>query len=237
MTNNIRTAGSAEICEGEYGSIAISGSCRILGNITFDELKCSGSCYAAGDIKGGRASVSGAFRVDGAVHADTLKASGSASVGGDITGGDIGVSGAISCAGKVKCEKLVLSGTAKIAGDCEAETVNAHSFTIGGLLNAGTVDIELPGGAESSVPEIGCEKLTVKYARGFLLSKGFRSRLYGSLKVGSIEADTVDIVGVTADRIACTNAVIGSGCRIGTVEYTGTITVKDGAEIKEQRKV
>ena len=39
MTNNIRTAGSAEICEGEYGSIAISGSCKILGNITFDELK------------------------------------------------------------------------------------------------------------------------------------------------------------------------------------------------------
>lgn len=187
MTNNIRTAGSAEICEGEYGSIAISASCKILGNIIFDELKCSGSCNAAGDIKGGRASFSGSLKVNGAVHAEMLKASGSASVGGDITGGDIGFYGAITCAGKVKCEKLVLSGTARITGDCEAETVNAHLFTMGGLLNAGTVDIELPGGAESSVPEIGCEKLTVKYPTAFCCRRDSGPACTGVLRSGVLK--------------------------------------------------
>ena len=51
-----------------------------------------------------------------------------------------------------------------------------------------------------------------------------------------IEGDDIHLENTIADTVRGKRIAIGPGCRIGTVEYTETLSVHDDAEVKEQRK-
>lgn len=59
----------------------------------------------------------------------------------------------------------------------------------------------------------------------------FGGRGFASLKTTSIEADSVELENTTADTVRAVDVTLGDGCDIGTVEYSGTLTVSEKAKV------
>ena len=129
------------------------------------------------------------------------------------------ISGSIKVGGGLSAEKLVLGGKA----------------TIEGLLNAETAEITLHAGCGcSEIGAIGGGRVTVRRHNGSAVSglvAIFGGRGFASLKTTSIEADSVELENTTADTVRAVDVTLGDGCDIGTVEYSGTLTVSEKAKV------
>ena len=99
-------------------------------------------------------------------------------------------------------------------------------YSIGGLLNAETV--ELTAAAGCSVGDIGGSKITVRREVPGLLRRLFSGAATHSTKVHTIEGDDIALEYVTADVVRGRRVQIGEGCRIGRVEYAETLEAADG---------
>ena len=100
------------------------------------------------------------------------------------------------------------------------------------MLNAEHVDITPTSG--SHIGSIGGSsiEITRPTEHGFAL---FRSKAAGSVPlivIDSIEGDNVRLECTSAKVVRGKDVVIGIGCRIDRVEYTGTLDAADGT-VKE----
>jgi hypothetical protein len=57
------------------------------------------------------------------------------------------------------------------------------------------------------------------------------------LTVNSIEGDDIRLSSTRARVVRGNNVVIESGCEIDLVEYTGSLKINRGAEVKEKKKM
>lgn len=238
--NDIKISGSGSVSGGEYNNVKISGSghvngdisCRsfaasgstkVDGNIKCDDFASSGSSHVKGmmDCSGALAS-SGSLVVNGSLHVDTARCSGSLKVSDDMDAREVQLSGTASIGGGLSAEKVVISGSAKIRG----------------LLNAEVADISVGwGNTECDIGSIGGGSITVKRKMGGMVF-GMRKYMYCIfLHTTSIEADMVEIECTEAQTVRAIDAVIGDGCNIGTVEYSGTLTVSDNATVGKTVKI
>lgn len=238
--NDIRISGSGSVGGGEYNSVHIngsgridgavtcktyasSGSSRVKGGIKCDEFASSGASHIEGSVDcSGTFSTSGAAHIDGDLHGDTAKCSGSLSVGKNIDIREGRFSGSLSAEGDVSAEKVVLSGAARIKG----------------LLNAETVEINVGlGNMAVEIGSVGGGSITVKCKSGGNVFGFFKMKDLIFMKTTSIEADRVELECTEADIVRATDVVIGDSCRIGTVEYSGLITVSENAKVEKTVKV
>ena len=127
----------------------------------------------------------------------------------------------------------------KIKGDCEAESFDARgNFKIDGLLNAGTIDVELLRHCEAK--EIGGENITVKKTRdssGFKkLIKFFMSNHNDQLTAEVIEGDHLYLEYTHAKVVRGNTIEIGPGCVIKRIEYKTSLEVDESAKVGAQEK-
>jgi cytoskeletal protein CcmA (bactofilin family) len=122
----------------------------------------------------------------------------------------------------------------------EAEVFLAKgSFTIGGLLNAGQIDIILYGGCRAK--EIGGEKITVKKPgiahklKRLIFSYIFRVNV--DLQADVIEGDEIYLEHTYAKIVRGNNVTIGPGCDIEVVEYKNNFHEQKGAIVKDKIKM
>ena len=236
-------AGAGTLNGGDYGKLSFAGAGKISGNITCKSLKSSGALSAKGDVLcSGEIRSTGSLKTSGNVQAETLFSSGSVRIEGGFDGGIISVPGSLDLGKSVRAQEVQTSGSLVIGGDCETEKfISSGRVTIEGLLNAGSVEIRL-GGSDSRIGSIGCETLRVLPGRSmssifqdFLDDLGIESvePSFGTLHTESIEGDTLDLTNVEADVVRGTHITLGPGCKIGLVEYTGTYTASENAEVGE----
>lgn len=57
-----------------------------------------------------------------------------------------------------------------------------------------------------------------------------------TLEVETIEGEDIDLESTKAELVRGRNVVIGAGCEIERVEYSGTLTVDKAAKVGEQVK-
>lgn len=128
-----------------------------------------------------------------------------------------------------------VSGGLDVKGDLTAEKVRLSGQSdIRGLLNAEEVEIILEKGHGcSQIGSVGggSVKVAQQMSGGFNLLPLFRSKSASGLKTSSIEADKVELEYTEAETVRAIDAVIGKGCKIGTVEYSGTLTVDEDAVV------
>ena len=217
--NNVSISGAGVVGSGEYDNVSGSGSVKINGNIKCKSFSCSGSAKALGNIEcAGKLKVSGAFKAEGTIKADEL-----------------------SCAGAAKCEKsleariLKISGAASVGGDCSAEKASfAGVIKINGLLNAEEIEITLDGrNNDSEISSIGGSVVTVESRSNMRLFK----RINSYLNTDTIEADKVELEYTKAKVVRTIDAIIGKGCRIETLEYSGNAEISNKASVKNLVKI
>lgn len=222
---------------GTYGDLVINGAGSVNGDIDARDVRVNGAGGINGALVAQTVTVNGTGTFNGSVQAGEFTVNGDAGIRDGAGIGRLTVKGNTSIGGGLAAHDIVVKGFLKAAGDCEAESFSAEGgFTVGGLLNAGTVDIKVYGSC--SAREIGGESITVRASQGFesitqLLTFWTDKRL----TVDSIEGDDISLEATVAKSVRGTNVTVGDGCRIDLVEYTESYTPLAGAEVKEARRV
>lgn len=248
---DMKISGSSTMPGGEYKQVSISGAGKIKGNLRCASLHCSGAAKIQGDVDcTGEIRSSGAGKVEGSAQCESLSSSGAFSVGAGLTvrtlasgSGSLQITGQLTAdeirstgsldAGCVHCRAFSNSGFCKVSGDLEAESAVLTGATeIGGLLNAETVEISANRAVH--IRAIGGSSIRIlrKDASAFF---GLFRAGSGCARVGSIEGDEIELEAVEAEIVRGRNVHIGEGCRIGCVEYSGTLTAAPGTVGKSVR--
>ena len=219
ILNNVSVSGAGTVGGGEYDRVSCSGSVKINGDIKCNSFSCAGSAKALGNIEClGKLKASGAFKSEGSVKADEL-----------------------SCAGAAKFEKsieariLKISGAMSVYGDCSAESASLHgTVKIEGLLNAESIYINMDGNnSDSKIGSIGGSVVKVDSRKQFSWFRFHAS----TLETDTIEADKVELEYTEAKVVRTIDAVIGEGCKIETLEYSGNAEISDKAKVKNLVKI
>lgn len=237
VLGDIRVSGVGTVTTGRYQKVSVSGSATLIGDVECTELKVSGSADGDGTLTADAVTVHGTLGYRGAAKVGTVRVSGTAKFGALKVEG-VDASGVLAAA-SLSAGAVKVQGYLNVAGDCEAERFVTHgAFTIGGLLNAGVVDVTL--GDKCKAGEIGGESVVVRnYPMGGL--KRFVTSLIPSIQLrlwaDTIEGDDVRLENTTAGAVRGTTVVIGPECKIELVEYTESYSAAPDAIVKTVRKV
>ena len=248
---DMKISGSSTMPGGEYEQVSISGAGKIRGNLRCASLHCSGAAKIQGDVDcTGEIRSSGAGKIEGSAQCESLSSSGAFSVGAGLTvrtlvsgSGSLQVAEQLTAdeirstgsldAGCVHCRIFSSSGFCRVSGDLEAETAVLTGATeIRGLLNAETVEISANRAVHIHAIGGSSIRMLRKDAASFF---GLFHAGAGCAKVGSIEGDDIELEAVEAEIVRGRNVRIGAGCRIGCVEYSGTLTAEPGTVGKSVR--
>lgn len=227
--------GGGSIGAGVYNNVIINGAGTITGDVECESLRVNGAGTCEGAMKAGSVTINGSGSFLRELQAGELSVNGDASVTLGAGIGRLRVKGRTSVGGSLAAHEVDAKGTVKIEGDCEADMfVGEGVFTIGGLLNAGTVHMQMYG--PCAAREIGGEKVTIAQSR-----KGFSDfvAMFSEkrLHTDTIEADEVWVENTTARVVRGAAVTIGSGCDILLVEYSGTINQAPDSRVAEVRRI
>ncbi|MGB9758091.1 MAG: polymer-forming cytoskeletal protein [Candidatus Bipolaricaulaceae bacterium] len=236
---NVTISGAGRIEGGNYGTVKIAGSGKVVGDLVAEEFKAAGSAKVEGSLKARRFEVAGSFKCEGNLEAEEAEAAGSFRVGGKVQAKELKLAGSAQAKG-ITGGYLRAGGALSVAEDVEVETFRLNgAFDIGGLLSADRVEVELYG--NSRAREIGGEKIVVhlspKGPSGFLaqaLSFWLGRTHKGWLEVDTVEGDEIELEATTAKLVRGGKIKIGPGCHIERVEYTESLEVAQGAVVKEE---
>ncbi len=224
--NDLRINGLGSSSGGKFNLVQINGKGDITGDLECRDLQINGLAH-----------------LDGNVKADTVRVSGKSDFRGDISGQSMIIDGMTDVSGTVKVETVENRGMLRVAKDCGSEVFSSQGgFTVGGLLNAGKIDISVY--AQCKAREIGGENIEVRVGGGLSIRKFIGSLFPGLplnpvLNADTIEGDNVYLENTTAKVVRGQNIKIGPGCQIGVVEYRGSY-YKDpvaGTSVNESRKI
>jgi cytoskeletal protein CcmA (bactofilin family) len=234
---NLLITGSSAATGGIYDKVRIIGEGTIDGDVECSELKCIGTLDMDGRLKSNRATVVGTCSFSGDVHTHSMKVSGTTAIGGDARLKELRCSGTVEVKGSVYGEQLELKGQLNAKGDCEAEAFTVRGiFEIGGLLNAGILDIKLYRDCQAK--EIGGGKIKVRKASTLNpFNFFFKPSAYAQLSASVIEGDEVYLENTKADVVRGNRVTIGKGCDIGIVEYKEDFKQMKGAVVIDNRKL
>jgi cytoskeletal protein CcmA (bactofilin family) len=237
---DLRISGTGTASGGYYNNVMINGEGDINGNLDCIDLRINGTSDIEGAVKTKTSRIFGRVKINGNLGAEQLKISGMLYAHGRANVEDLTIEGTFE-GEDVSAESLNVKGMVMLKGDCNAENfVSKGGFNIGGLLNAGTIDIDLYGTCRAK--EIGGEKITVRKGKVFDFSKIIKSILFslhldGMLTTDSIEADDIHLEFTKAKAVRGNNVFIGRGCEIGLVEYKTKFYQSEHTIVKENKRV
>lgn len=226
---------------GLFDRVVINGSGKITGDVECEVFQLNGSGYVDGNLKTDEGRMNGAGTIEGDLTARVFKVGGSGRIAGGVTAEELTVSGSGNIGKGITAQSVKVEGTVKIAQDCSAEIFVADGgFEIFGLLNADDITIRLYG-LKSKAREIGGGRIRVSVgpAHGLGVIKTILSMgiLNPVLEADVIEGDEITLENTTAKIVRGNNVVIGNGCDIGTVEYTGHYIKTGDAKVATETKV
>lgn len=212
---NLRIVGETTSAGGQFGTIRITGECKLLSDVECDKFACTGKTDVAGNMRAGE------FRLTGECE-----------VRGSLDAGRAGGRGELDVASRLRAEHVDFTGNLKVGEDCEAgDLLIDGGFQVNGLVSAERLVLKMYGPCVAR--EIGGGTITVKRSKASSLIHLFRSKSSGVLTTDSIEADVVDIQHTAAGVVRGNHVTIGAGCRVDRVEYAATINIHKNAVVKD----
>lgn len=240
---NINISGCGQVAPGEYESIRISGSGKLLGLVRCNYFSGAGSSRGEELECSGPVKVSGSSKFTKTVQAQTLSVAGSLTCGGDLSvEEELKCSGSMECSGNIKCGTLKITGAAEADSGVEAETVTVSgTLDCEGLLNG--EDIQISGGG-MRIGSIGGSNITIRRGKAIralaripILSTVFKSAGSKVSVPGGIEGDVIELENVKTPVVSGRIVIIGEDCDIGLVQYSETISIDANARVERTEQV
>lgn len=218
----------------------ITGSGNASGGI-YDKVRIIGDGGLKGDVDCHKFICTGTANVSGNMRATMVKIRGMANISGNLTIQDLRLAGAIHSSRNLICETMKIWGEITVKGDCETERLYGRgSFNVGGLLNAGIIDMQI--GWPSKASEIGGEIIRVKRISYFSrllrsLNPLFKSSPSPVLHTNMIEGDDIYLEFTKAKIVRGNRISIGPGCEIEQVEYRNDLNLFKHATVGNVIKI
>lgn len=226
--HDLQIAGSGSAAGGVYQDVKINGSGSINGDVDCMQFKINGRAEVVGNVKSDFTNIHGETSVTGNLQSNHVQINGSATIGGNLGCHSLKVNGGTTVKGSVTGDSVSIKGDMAIYGDCEAESFTAKGgFQVGGLLNAGTIEIDLhPSVRGCRVKEMGGEKIIVRSNQFFSgIRQLIKTKLFDSvlsLSADTVEGDDIYLENTKAKVVRGNHVRIGPGCEIELVEYKHT---------------
>ncbi|MCM3749218.1 hypothetical protein M3223_17815 [Paenibacillus pasadenensis] len=231
----VRLTGDASIAGGSYERVTITGDSTIHGNTDCSRLEVTGSLNVYGRLTAVKSAVTGT------VEAESL-AGGVFRITGELTVREEVVLEELRMSGKAYARDSLRAGSIRLNGDMEAITCDAETVMIRGMarvsgqLRAEDMELKLYGDSRIGQLTAGSIRVSRPGAAWRLLGLFFRPSSSAMLEAGIIEGDVVELEHTRADIVRGGRVFIGEGCEIGTVEYSGELTVLSDAKVGERIK-
>ena len=236
----------------------IDGAASIQGDLHAPKLSVDGSFSVKGTLHTERFDIDGAASVQSDLYAQKISVDGSLSVQGTTETDILEVDGTVklaalrakqfNCDGsahitELSCaEKIHIDGTMQTDGNLEAETLY-----VDGCLSAkkqiSADKIEICGSVQAD--EIVGDHIRIEfdprprmirqirdYVNSIVNNLLNREQSARDCCANLIEATTVELTGVTAGVVSGENVVIGEGCRIDRVDYTGSCFIDPSSTVR-----
>ncbi|MWC27797.1 hypothetical protein [Paenibacillus sp. MMS18-CY102] len=213
---NMSIVGNGSIASGAYDRVRIVGECEVLGPLHCESFTCTGTCAVLGPVQAGFFKLQGEVKVKGGWSGAELKVLGQLAVDGPVRGRTINVLGQLTAVESVEAERLTVKG----------------ALTLDGLMNAEQVELRLYG--PSQVKEIGGGRIDVRRSRWTAIKGWIVPQKHTELSVSAIEGDEIHLEHTRADVVRGNRIYIGTGCRIGRVEYTQSLHVARHAAVDSE---
>lgn len=223
---NMKVYGDAELRDTLIvrGNLSIYGDIDIIGNISCNSINIMG------DIESKK----------GVISKASIQIMGDGVFGGIINGKDIKIMGDIEECESIIGEKINIYGDVRVLKDIEGDKISIKGDVYcDGLVNGDEVYITTHG--SHKIKEIGGRVIRVSddmnkgrsFSRLFSIGDKFGS----GLKCECIEGDDIMLKNSNVNIIRGHNIILGSGCVIEYVEYSGKLTLLDDAIVKEEIKL
>lgn len=229
--------GSVNASGGTYNKVDVQGFGKIKGDVDCETLHCAGHLGIAGNVRGASAKVEGNSSISGNAELETIEVYGQLDVDGDLSFTKMRVDGNTKVRGSLTGEEVKVRGMLKTTGDCEAEVFSAKgAFTVGGLLNAGRIEVYLHAGCEAK--EMGGEYIEVRKGGSSTLNKLLKHIFNNAfiLSVDTIEGDDIYLEYTHAKVVRGKNVEIGPGCEIELVESSEEFRLDPDSQVKQHVK-
>ncbi|OEF97155.1 polymer-forming cytoskeletal protein [Desulfuribacillus alkaliarsenatis] len=226
---------------GTFGRVLIGGVGKINGDVECDDFVIDGVGRVEGSVNTKTGRVDGEAKINGGLQAERFTVDGSARFGGDIKATSLTFEGMVNVDGSVEADTIENEGIIKIKDDCSSESfISRGAFKIGGLLNAGKVDVKLY--ASCKAKEIGGETIEVRKGQSFSILEFIKSIIplmdyYEGLSSETIEGDEIYLEHTKAKVVRGNNVTLGAGCEIELVEYKGQFEMSNSSKVKTHRKL
>jgi len=239
LTGDIKVSGSQTLPEVHARSFLVSGSTRIQGNVSADEMKVSGSARIGGSLEARSAKISGSCHVNGDLKVEEIKISGSAKVGGGVrVSGSMRVSGSTSVGGAFEGGDLASSGLIRIGRDLKGGEIRiSGGGEVGGVVRArsvrirvGRTDLKLSGGIEADEVYVeAAPRPAVARILGTVLGMG----IGGHVRTPVVRCrGKVSLERTVCDLVEGVRVSIGPGCKVGTVRYSEDVFIDPAARVE-----
>lgn len=215
---------------------------------TFDFVQINGKGDINGDLECARMEVNGLGTFRGNVKSGSTHVSGKSNFAGDLEGKEILIDGMSEITGGLTAESVENRGMIKVSRDCGSDRFTSRGgFNIGGLLNAGEIEIYIFG--PCTAREIGGERIEVRDGGPYGIGKVIGPLVVGTFFAGwprkailtadTIEGDDIYLECTIAKTVRGQNVTIGKNCEIDLVEYKGAFHTEGSSDItvKESRKI
>lgn len=188
--------------------LKIDGYAKITGG-DYGNVSIDGMATCDGDITAVRLTVDGMLKSEGSLDAKTLDCDGMTKVRGAVRAGKMSIDGMLTVrGGKIEADEIECDGLITVNGEISADVIKAD----------GCID----------ACEITGDSIYIR-SRRHIFFPFFRGR---KSRIKLIEATTVELRGVESESVNGTNVRIDWGCRIESVDCSGTLWISPGARVK-----
>ena len=104
---SVKIAGAGTIQGGEYDEVKISGSGRIVGDVTCNEFKGAGSITIEKSLTAKEFKCSGAVKIEGKLKVKEGKISGAGKILGDVEAEELEIHGSLVVEGDINAEEFI----------------------------------------------------------------------------------------------------------------------------------
>lgn len=218
--------------------LLIEGEGKINGDLDCIDFAVSGVADVNGNLRTKSGKISGKAIIKGNLHSEDFKISGRSEIHGHVAVKEMTIEGTAEIKGGFKAEEAEIRGTLRVKGDCQAKVIVVKgAFTIGGLLNAGNIDIMLYGNCTAK--EIAGRKINIRKDRSSRLIRFIESIFPNTddLTTQSVEGDDIYLEYTKAKVVRGNNVNIGPGCEIDLVEYGNEFQQGKEAKVKDSKRI
>ena len=240
--NDLKINGIMNLPGGTFNNVKINGHLTLTSDLVCNDIVVNGILNVEGKTKAVKGKVNGSADFNNEVEFDSLNVMGKSLASGDSRIKNLKIEGQMRIAKNLTADEVNVFGLLNINGNCNSEVFKTKgSFTVDGMLNAGTIDMEIHG--RSTANEIGGEKISVVKGKKNYFNKIIKSifssfNFFDSRLIANvIEGDEIYLEHTKAKIVRGDSVEIGPNCEIDVVEFKNKFVKDDNSVVKENKKV